>query len=206
MGRMKKRRASLGPQPQAKLPTQPKAEPKAETKAQRRVILVTGTPGTGKSLLINRCKEELGEHGVESVNVSELVKAEALHDGYDAEFDTFVINDRKTRRRLRELLTENAATPLLVECHSCGLFAHRKLRPLVQDAVVLMAGTACLYDRLTERGYSSHKRAENVECEIMEVCAMEAEEVLGAARVRRLASCTAADMDAAVAYVKGLLE
>ena len=52
-------------------------------------ILVTGTPGTGKtttSELISR------ETGLEHINVGELIKAKKLHEEYLEEFDTHVLD------------------------------------------------------------------------------------------------------------------
>jgi len=175
--------------------------------ASRKTVLITGTPGTGKSLLVSKCKDAFKRGRLQSVNVSDLVKDEGLHDGYDKEFDTYIINDAKTRRRLYRLIKdENVELPLLIECHSCELFSHRKLLPLIQHVIVLTASTECLYDRLTERGYSARKREENLDCEIMNVCAMEADDIFGVQKVQRLVSCTEADLQAAVDVVTALLK
>lgn len=55
-------------------------------------ILITGTPGTGKTTLSELVSLALS---FKHVNVSELVKEHELHDGYDAEFDTYILNDDK---------------------------------------------------------------------------------------------------------------
>jgi broad-specificity NMP kinase len=55
-------------------------------------ILVTGTPGTGKSttseLIALACD-------LVHINVGQVVKEHELHDGYDATFDTYVMNEDK---------------------------------------------------------------------------------------------------------------
>lgn len=59
-------------------------------KRERPNILVTGTPGTGKtttcSLLADATK-------LRHVNVGDLVKKKELHDGWDDEFECHVINE-----------------------------------------------------------------------------------------------------------------
>ena len=61
-------------------------------------ILVTGTPGTGKttlSELISTATNGKWQH----VNVGELVRTKGLHSGHDAEFDSFILDEDKVRRR-----------------------------------------------------------------------------------------------------------
>ncbi len=53
-------------------------------------ILVTGTPGTGKT---STCSLLASATGLRHINVGELVKEKSLHDGWDAELDCYVVND-----------------------------------------------------------------------------------------------------------------
>ena len=55
-------------------------------------ILITGTPGTGKT---TTCASIAEATGATHINVSELVKTEDLHSGWDDEFDSFVLNEDK---------------------------------------------------------------------------------------------------------------
>lgn len=147
-----------------------------ETPEQNPVILISGTPGTGKSTILNDLKKLYSSINV--LNISDLVKMENLHDGYDSEFDTYIINDRKTRKRLIKLIPQlSVSGPVLIECHSCGLFDKDELENLVTKVLVLTCSTESLHDRLELRGYSKKKIGENLECEIMRVCAEEAGEV-----------------------------
>jgi adenylate kinase len=58
------------------------------------VIAITGTPGTGKTthaqLLVEQSPVPL-----QHINVSELVKEKMLHDGFDEEWQTFVVDEDK---------------------------------------------------------------------------------------------------------------
>lgn len=55
-------------------------------------ILVTGTPGTGKTTL---CELVVEATGLQHINVSKLVKERGLHEGYNNEFDTYILDDDK---------------------------------------------------------------------------------------------------------------
>jgi adenylate kinase len=60
------------------------------------VIVITGTPGTGKTthaqLLVEQSPVPL-----QHINVSELVKEKMLHDGFDEEWQTYVVDEDKVR-------------------------------------------------------------------------------------------------------------
>ncbi|RKP06839.1 putative adenylate kinase isoenzyme 6 [Thamnocephalis sphaerospora] len=129
-------------------------------------ILITGTPGTGKTTLSELAALALSFN---HVNVSELVKERELHDGYDAEFDTYILNDDKLCDELEESLG-TVAGGNVVDFHSCELFPERWF----DLVVVLRTDNTVLYDRLAERGYSQRKITENIECEIMQVVSEEA--------------------------------
>ena len=57
-------------------------------------ILVTGTPGTGKT---STCSLLASATGLTNLNVGDLVKAKSLHDGYDDELDCYVVNEDLVR-------------------------------------------------------------------------------------------------------------
>lgn len=55
-------------------------------------ILVTGTPGTGKTTTSEMIAEATG---LEHINVGDIVKSKQLHEGYLEEFDTHVLDEDK---------------------------------------------------------------------------------------------------------------
>lgn len=65
-----------------------------------------------------------------------------------------------------------AAGGWVVDHHTCDFFPERWF----DLVVVLQTDNTLLFDRLTKRGYSTKKVAENVECEIMHVVVEEARE------------------------------
>ncbi|GMH39615.1 hypothetical protein BSKO_07513 [Bryopsis sp. KO-2023] len=129
-------------------------------------ILVTGTPGTGKSTL---CEQLAQVTGFRHIDVSQMAKANELCDGYDEQLDSLVIDEDKVCDALED---ETAKGKCIVDYHSCDFFPERWF----DLVVVLQTDNSVLYQRLQKRGYSDLKIRENVTCEIMQVLVEEARE------------------------------
>ncbi|KAJ1657909.1 hypothetical protein IWQ61_002770 [Dispira simplex] len=129
-------------------------------------ILITGTPGTGKTTLSDLVAIQTE---FEHIEVGKLVKERQLHDGIDHEFDSFILNDDKLLDELEIALQPGGK---IVDFHGCDLFPERWF----DLVVVLQTDNTTLYDRLERRGYTTKKIQENVECEIMQVIVEEARE------------------------------
>jgi adenylate kinase len=130
-------------------------------------VLVTGTPGTGKTSLSELVAHELGFRHIE---VGKVVKEEGFYSAYDPQFDTHVIEEGDEDRLLDFLEARMVEGGNVVDYHSCELFPERWFKLVV----VLRASTEVLHDRLTQRGYSDTKRDENMEAEITGVVEEEA--------------------------------
>mmetsp|Transcript_53144 Transcript_53144/g.137464 ORF Transcript_53144/g.137464 Transcript_53144/m.137464 type:complete len:138 (+) Transcript_53144:63-476(+) len=70
-------------------------------------ILVTGTPGTGKSTFVQRLVAEAT--GMRAIYVGELVSAKQLHDGWDDDYQTYVLDEDKVRCKWARSIFENAS-------------------------------------------------------------------------------------------------
>ena len=68
------------------------SQAQAMPERKRPNILITGTPGTGKTTHADLVASELA---LTHLNVGDLVKEHELHDGYDEEYQAFTINDDK---------------------------------------------------------------------------------------------------------------
>nr|CCA23523.1 adenylate kinase putative [Albugo laibachii Nc14] len=129
-------------------------------------ILVTGTPGTGKSSL---CHELSERSGFRHINVGELIKERHLFSERDEAYDCLILDEDKVLDEMEEMLAEGGQ---IVDFHSCDFFPERYF----DLVVVLQVSNTILYDRLKARKYNEKKLQENVECEIMQVVLQEAME------------------------------
>ena len=134
-------------------------------------VLITGTPGTGKTTLcemvVSKCPELV------HVNVGDRVREMELHTGWNEEFQCHDLDEDKLVDHLEEEMVHPGGR--IVDFHSPDVFPERwfKRGGLI---IVLRTPTAPLYDRLVKRGYSEKKVQENMEAEIMQVVLEEARE------------------------------
>ncbi|KAG4401841.1 hypothetical protein GLYMA_02G076000v4 [Glycine max] len=129
-------------------------------------ILVTGTPGTGKTTMCTALAEATQ---LRHINVGELVKEKNLHDGWDDELDCHVLNEDLVCDELEDVMEEGGN---IVDYHGCDFFPERWF----DCVVVLQTDNTVLYDRLSRRGYKDSKLSNNIECEIFQVLLEEAKE------------------------------
>ncbi len=142
----------------------------------KKVLVVTGTPGVGKSsvsiLLASRINGE-------AVNLSELVEVEKLDCGFDERRKTLVADTEKVSGRVKKLIEESEGF-LIVEGHFA---ANVVAAEDVFLAFVLRRNPDELRRTLKERGFSERKVDENVAAEILDVCLFETVEEYGEKKV-----------------------
>ena len=71
----------------------------ASTTKTSPVIVITGTPGTGKSTHAELLVQE-SPVPLQHINVSEFVKEKELYEIFDAEWDTHIVDEDKARTRV----------------------------------------------------------------------------------------------------------
>ncbi|XP_045109670.1 adenylate kinase isoenzyme 6-like [Portunus trituberculatus] len=148
-------------------------------------ILITGTPGVGKSTLA----QQLSEHsGLEWISVGDLAKDNNYFDGYDDERDCPMLDEDKVLDELEDKIAEGGN---IIDYHGCDFFPER----FFDIVFVLRTNNTLLYDRLAARGYQGKKLEDNVECEIMAVLRDEAKESYEEQIVHELESNTFEEME-----------
>lgn len=147
-------------------------------------ILVTGTPGVGKSTLCNTLSEM---SNLNWIDVSKVAKELNCVDEFDEVYQCHVINEDKLLDNLEEVMCNGGN---LVEYHSCEFFPERWF----DLVIVLRADNTTLYDRLIERGYSGKKLEDNMNCEIFQTILEEAAESYSKHIVQELQNSTPAQL------------
>ncbi len=127
----------------------------------KQAVIITGTPGTGKTTL----SKLLSKEGYSFIEVGKLVKEERLYDYFDEETDSYVVNDDLLNARLIKLIEENSSSnPLILDGHVVELPPS-----YIASCIVLRTSIGLLRQRLIDRSYNAAKIEENIEAEIMEV-------------------------------------
>ncbi|XP_073312429.1 adenylate kinase isoenzyme 6 homolog [Primulina huaijiensis] len=154
-------------------------------KREKPNILITGTPGTGKTTTSAALAEGIK---FRHINIGDLVKEKNLHDGWDDQFDCYIINEDLVCDELEDLMEEGGN---IVDHHGCDFFPERWF----DRVVVLQTENSVLYDRLTKRGYTGQKLSNNIECEIFQILLEEAKESYSEGIVVALRSDSVDDID-----------
>lgn len=127
-------------------------------------ILLTGTPGVGKSTMAKILAERTK---MIWKDVSKLaIENECLGD-YDEVYKCPILDEDKLLDSMEDDMGKGGN---IVDYHSAELFPERWF-----DIVfVLRTNNKILYDRLTQRGYQGKKLEDNIDCEIFQTIYEEA--------------------------------
>jgi len=162
----------------------------------RNVVVITGTPGVGKSTVARRIADRTG---FKLIQLNLLAEEVGGIGGTDPERETQIVKPGVIRRALRKILKESEGT-VIVEGHYGEVVPSESVRV----AVVLRTDPLKLRDRLRSRGYPEAKVKENVEAELLDCCLIDALEAFGQGRVVEL-DTTELDTEGAVREVESIV-
>jgi adenylate kinase len=136
------------------------------------IILITGTPGVGKTTVSSILVEKIDAH---LVNINELVDERHLYTGIDEE-KGYKIVDLDALFNEMDKIIEGIDDPdkhIIVEGHLSHLFENSDM------VIVLRANPDVLRHRMDAKGWKAAKIRENIEAEAIDVCSYEAFEIHG---------------------------
>ena len=135
------------------------------------VIIITGTPGTGKSTLAQLIGRQLG---FQRIDVNALIDRKQLCEDYDEARQCRIVDIEKLNRELIALSTEAGEKKenLVIDSH----LSQHLPRKYVDLCIVTRCDLKVLQERLAARGYPAVKVRENLDAEIFDNCLTEAEE------------------------------
>jgi len=157
------------------------------------VIVITGTPGTGKSTHAQLLVQE-SPIPLQHINVGEFVKTHGLHEGFDEEWQSYTVDEDKLLDQLEPLVS---AGGVILDWHTCDVYPER----WADLVVVLRCHHTTLWDRLEKRRYPLKKIQQNNEAEIMGVVCDEARESYQPGIVVELESNAMEDLEENVARI-----
>jgi adenylate kinase len=148
-------------------------------KTARQAIIVTGTPGTGKTTFAKKLAKEIG---ADYVPLTKFVSERKLYTGFDRERESRVVNLARVHASLNRLLLQ-ARRPTIVDTHIPEGIVPKGLVKLV---FVLRCHPKLLEKRLGKKKWKQNKIRENVLAEMLDVCLINAVKWFGLSRVVQL--------------------
>ena len=138
-------------------------------------LLVTGTPGTGKTTLAKKLSLLLN---YAYFDVNSFAKKAHIYASYDKKRQTYVVDASKLARRLIKVREKALKAPktakngIIFDSH----LSHY-LPPKYADlCIVTRCSLKTLQQRLKRKGYSKAKVRENLDAEVFDTCLIEAKE------------------------------
>lgn len=143
------------------------------------VVIVTGTPGTGKTTFSKRLA---GKLGADYISLAEYVSKHRLFLGFDRERRSKIIAVAKTRASLNNMVSHTRG-PLVIDTHVADGILPKKT---VRQVFVLRCHPRILEARLVAKGWKAAKVRENVLAEVLDSCLILAVKYYGWRKVAQL--------------------
>jgi len=160
-----------------------------------KVIIVTGTPGTGKTTLSRKLAKKLNFH---YLDVNKIIRKYKISEGYDKKRKMKMIDVKKLNKALiREInnykssiinsnkrisiknkikknkkIVNNIKNRIIIDSH----LSHYLPSKYVDLCIVTKCNLKVLEKRLKKKKYSKDKVRENLDAEIFDICLNEAKE------------------------------
>ena len=139
-----------------------------------KAIIVTGTPGTGKTTFSKKLARKLN---LLYFDVNGFILRHKLYEGYDRERRTRVVDISKLSRKLVSIIggfkkSNKKYGGIVIDSH----LSHYIPKKYVDLCIVTKCGIAQLSKRLKKKRYHKSKVQENIQAEIFDVCLNEAKE------------------------------
>ena len=139
------------------------------------IVLITGTPGVGKTILAKKISKK---SGFKLVELNRLIRKEKLYTRFDRVRKTYIVDQGKLRRKLEAL--SRSSERIVLPTHLVGRFLPKAS---VQLALVLRLDPVILYERLRAKRWTKRKAWENTEAEILDLCLQDSLLLLGPRKV-----------------------
>lgn len=130
-----------------------------------KAIVVTGTPGTGKTEFSKHLSSELG---IRYVDLNEFLIKERCFAGFDEGRGSFIVDLNKGREIYRKFFDK---VKCVVDSHVAHLIVPKEL---VRICFILRTSPYMLMNRLKKVGFNEEKIMENCSAEILDVILLEA--------------------------------
>lgn len=138
------------------------------------VILISGTPGTGKTTLSKKLSNKLNFY---YADVNKIISKYKLSEGYDKKRKTKIIDVNKLNKALikeiNNLKLSKKYNGIIIDSH----LSHYLPKKQADFCIVTKCDIKDLNKRLKKKKFHESKIKENIEAEIFDICLNEAKKI-----------------------------
>jgi adenylate kinase len=146
------------------------------TSSNRKIIIVSGTPGTGKTFYSKRIAKE---KKYLYFDLNEFIKSNKLYEKFDKKDKTFEVDIKKMNTSIINFINafhkygSKKFGGIVIDSH----LSHYIPKKYVDECIIVKCPIEILNKRLKKRGYDKKKIQDNLQAEIFDVCYEEAKRV-----------------------------
>eukprot|EP00917_Polyrhabdina_sp_WS-2016_P018283 GHVP01039433.1.p1 GENE.GHVP01039433.1~~GHVP01039433.1.p1 ORF type:complete len:181 (-),score=24.61 GHVP01039433.1:756-1298(-) len=129
-------------------------------KPTMKTIVITGTPGTGKTSICLKLKGML--KGMKHYEISSYIRDNNLYSERDTDFDSLLFDPDLLEESIKKDIIKDDNNINIIDFHCNDMFNELN----ILFVVVIKCKNDILYDRLNKRNYHENKIMENISCEI----------------------------------------
>ena len=133
--------------------------------SDNKLVVVTGTPGTGKSTISEKLCKKLGWSHIDWHEIFKRNKNVSL--GYNRAKKCYDLDMEVLAKEISQILKKNPEQQFVFDSHVAHLLPTKMIGLVI---VMKCSNISKLRDRLEKRDYSKKKIEENIQCEIFDVC------------------------------------
>jgi|SRR3989344_2601058 len=131
------------------------------------VILVSGTPGTGKTTVARKIARK---NGYKYIDANKLIIKNKLYMAYDNKLRTRLVDTKILNKFLIIMIKNSKEKGMVIDSH----LSHHLPARYADLCIITKTDLKTLNRRLRKRKYSEQKITENMQAEILNVCLVEA--------------------------------
>ena len=128
-------------------------------------IIISGSVGTGKTTIAKKIAKE---KKLKYMDVNQIIKDNRLYSYYNKKDKSYVVDIKKLNNYMIKLIKKDKK--IVLDSH----LAHYLPKKYVDECIITKCNLKELKKRLEKRNYSREKIRVNLDCEIFDVCLIEA--------------------------------